>query len=62
MYQGYTDGAYLITQYTPYFRREAHETLSKGGMTICYPWSRAYASHSTLSLSNLTLRGSVCLS
>ena len=48
MYQGYSDGAYLITQYTPYFRREAHETLSKGGMTICHPWYGAYAFHSTL--------------
>ena len=48
MYQGYTDGPYLITQYTPYFRRGAHETLSKGGMTICRPWYRAYAFHSTL--------------
>ena len=53
MYQGYTDGSYLITQYTPYFRRKADETLSKGGMTICRPWYRAYASHSTLSLSVL---------
>ena len=57
MYQGYTGGSYLITKYTPYFRREAHETLSKGGMSICRSWYRAYASHSTLSLSNLTLRG-----
>ena len=61
MYQGYTGGSYLITQYTPYFRREAHETLSKGGMTICRSWYRAYASHSTLSLSALMGFLYVCL-
>ena len=32
LHQGYTGK--LITQYTPCLHREAHETLSKGGMTL----------------------------
>ena len=35
LHQGYTGE--LITQYTPYLHREAHETLSKGGMTLDHP-------------------------
>ena len=35
LHQGYTGK--LITQYTPCLHREAHETLSKGGMTLDHP-------------------------
>ena len=38
----------LITHYTPYFHREAHETLPKGGMTLWPPGYWAPYSHTTL--------------
>ena len=37
LHQGYTGGTDLFTRYTPYLHREAHETPSKGGMTLDRP-------------------------